>query len=179
MKKVTSRLKRGFTLIELLVVISIIGLLSSIVLASLSSARQKAKNAAYLAELKQLVLALKLYKEDNGSYPGSSWDAEFENNTDFINALVPDYIPSLPTYPDTDGSAVLTINENNSFGYGYKCGINNGGLATSELSGYDGAIFIYGSSNIDFQSQGEGIYCSGSGNTCGSMGPEFVPCVSF
>lgn len=42
------RLKRGFTLIELLVTISIIGLLSSVVLASVNSARDKARIAAGL-----------------------------------------------------------------------------------------------------------------------------------
>ena len=44
----------GFTLIELLVVISIIGLLSSVVLASLSNARVKAADSAVKSQLAQM-----------------------------------------------------------------------------------------------------------------------------
>ncbi len=54
MKKYT----RGFTLIELLVVIAIIGILSSVVLVSLNSARNKGKDARIQSEVAQIRVAL-------------------------------------------------------------------------------------------------------------------------
>lgn len=64
---------RGFTLIELLVVIAIIGVLASIVLASLNSARKKSRDARRITDLKQIQLALELYFDAQGStYPGAS-----------------------------------------------------------------------------------------------------------
>lgn len=61
--------EKGFTLIELLVVISIIGLLSSIILASLNSARTKARNAKRLVEKRQVITALNSYYNENGKWP--------------------------------------------------------------------------------------------------------------
>ncbi len=60
--------RRGFTLIELLVVISIIGVLASVVLASLNSARAKARDARRINDVRQIKLALELFYDKYGRY---------------------------------------------------------------------------------------------------------------
>ncbi|MBI2100671.1 MAG: prepilin-type N-terminal cleavage/methylation domain-containing protein [Candidatus Vogelbacteria bacterium] len=69
MQNAKRKIKSGFTLIELLVVIAIISLLSSIVLASLGQARDKAKIAKVKAELVQIRTAMELFLEDKGELP--------------------------------------------------------------------------------------------------------------
>ena len=64
--------KKGFTLIELLIVIAIIGLLSTLSVVALGSARVKARDSKRLSDLKQLQTALELYYTDQNSYPTGS-----------------------------------------------------------------------------------------------------------
>lgn len=110
-----SKHNKGFTLIELLVVIAIIGLLSSIVLVSLNSARQKARDARRLIDMKQIQLALALYYDSNDSYPGNTdndcdgWDAGFNggpaSGDPFIQQLESsDFITKTPGDPIATGN---------------------------------------------------------------------------
>jgi prepilin-type N-terminal cleavage/methylation domain-containing protein len=65
----TSRKRlRGFTLIELLVVIAIIGVLSSVVLAALNTARGKARDATIKSEVLELRTLYTQEYSDNVSY---------------------------------------------------------------------------------------------------------------
>lgn len=62
----------GFTLIELLVVISIIGILSTLLLSNLQGARARARDVQRKSDLKQVKTALRMYYNDNQSYPSGS-----------------------------------------------------------------------------------------------------------
>lgn len=109
-------LNLGFTLVELMVVISIIGILSAIVYANFSDSKKMARDQIRKTDLKDLQIAIQLYKAQNGTYPlaCANQDAEVwsgnvnsggsicaNSNDGFIMGLVPDYIAKLPVDPYT------------------------------------------------------------------------------
>ncbi len=120
----------GFTLIELLVVISIIGLLSSIVLTSVNSARKKARDATRAADVKSLKTALEFYYDDNNGYPtsnGSSNGDVLLSDATLVSKLVPQYISTMPGQLVSDGDHY----------YG-------NGVTTGVTAGYDMLIYNEG-----------------------------------
>ena len=104
--------KRGFTLIELLVVIAIIGVLASIVLASLDSARKKGRDARRLSDIKQLQLALELYYDSNNAFPVG----DTNNHLTAAQLEIPGYISKIPTDPLSGAAYTYTPYESTASG---------------------------------------------------------------
>ena len=95
---------KGFTLIELLVVIAIIGLLASVALLALNSARSKARDTKRVSDVFQMHTALELYFSEYAGYPTSPGGVM--NLTGFLPNLMTD-LPSAP-HPK-DGSCPPTF----------------------------------------------------------------------
>ncbi len=104
MSKDITKGTQGFTLIELLVVIAIIGILSSVVLASLSTARAKSRDSRRIADIGQLQLALEMYYDASSTYPTysglQSWTTTVPTNG--IGYLKPNYMATIPRDPGTN-----------------------------------------------------------------------------
>lgn len=94
---------KGFTLIELLVVISVISFLSSVVLSSLTSARINARDAQRISDIRQIRIALELYRQTNGNYPIIGyWINSYDGTWTSLQTALAPYI-KLPKDPTNSG----------------------------------------------------------------------------
>ncbi|MEK7510757.1 MAG: type II secretion system protein [Patescibacteria group bacterium] len=83
------RSSSGFTLIELLVVVAILGILSSVVLGSLNTARDRAQDAAVRSNLSSVRSQAQLYHEANGnSYNGLCDNTGAVGGVDTVYTLI-------------------------------------------------------------------------------------------
>ncbi len=144
--KILRNKNKGFTLIELLVVIAIIGLLASVVLLALNSARAKARDAKRIADVRQLASAMELFFNDSNSYPTTTAAGTcildkcvFAAN----QSISPKYIGTIPVAPTpADGTnPVCTSPGSNDYQYVGSTGpLTNGYAISFCLGGTTGSL---------------------------------------
>jgi prepilin-type N-terminal cleavage/methylation domain-containing protein/prepilin-type processing-associated H-X9-DG protein len=137
--------RQAFTLLELLVVIAIIAILAALLLPALSAAKQRAKSAGCLNNMKQIMLATKLYLDDNRGamvplwveqgapgWPGWTYDAATFVVQKSTYLWWPDkyrldnFIPSQPTFscPALTQAATAAHGQSASTNYTLGIGMN-------------------------------------------------------
>lgn len=159
--------KRGFTLIELLVVIAIIGILASIISVGLNDARQSARDAKRISDIKNIQLALALYYHDNGRFPCSIYTTG--SNSGCVNAPVfngSSYISQVPYDPRGTGDT----NQYPYTAFSFSPGASNCG--TNPPIRYHLGAILEGNNGYadDDWTQAADVqvcsYCSGNGTAC-------------
>lgn len=166
--------KRGFTLIELLVVIAIIAILAAILFPVFAQAREKARQASCLSNLKQIALGANMYGQDYDEFlPGScgpriSWGAQYKSLACGHEQIYP-YVKNSQIFRCPDGAQALSGS----------CGTNNdldftywpAGLDRPLMNSYGINVFMRGRGLPQIRRPSDLIYwvdgpASGMPDTC-------------
>ena len=108
-KKGCCKASKGFTLIELLVVIAIIGILATIVLVSLNSARVKARDTRRLSDMQQLSLAMEMCNDASTCGAGTGSYATGASFAAYMTALqTAGFIGGTPVDPSNSGTYIYS-----------------------------------------------------------------------
>lgn len=100
--------KKGFTLIELLVVIAIIGLLSTLAVVALSSARKKSRDSKRVADMKQLQTAMEMVFSEANSYDLLGCTAA-GNKVSTCTTPLSNYLLGVTTMKDPSSTTACTV----------------------------------------------------------------------
>jgi len=100
--------KKGFTLVELLVVIGIMSILATVVVVQINGSKERSRDSLRKADLLKIATALEFYRTDNKSYPSldpsDTTNLNTVMNSGLTAALVPTYLPAMPTDPKNPAS---------------------------------------------------------------------------